>query len=236
MKSLVRNVQFLFALIIVVGCASTKVTNRQILVKDRLARPDRILVYDFAASPADVPADAAIAGQYAQPSTPPTSEQIQVGRQLGAQIADELAARIRDMGLPAIEAPRGTPPRVGDIVIRGYLVSIDEGSAGKRMLIGFGSGGSELKTVVEGYQMTAHGLRKLGSGTVDSGGSKGPGVAAPAAVAIATGNPIGIIVSGGMKIYGEASGSSQLEGRAKATAKEIADVLKTRFEEQGWIE
>ncbi len=83
--------------------------------------------------------------------------------------------------------------------------------------------------------MTAQGLRKLGSGTVDSGGNKTPGAAAPAAVAIATGNPIGLIVSGGMKIYGEASGSSQLEGRAKATAKEIADVLKTRFEEQGWI-
>jgi len=98
-----------------------------------------------------------------------------------------------------------------------------------------GTGGSELKTVVEGYQMTARGLRKLGSGTVDSGGSKGPGAAAPAAVAIATGNPIGLIVSGGMKIYGEASGSSKLEGRAKATAKEIADVLKTRFEQEGWI-
>jgi hypothetical protein len=26
------------------------------------------------------------------------------------------------------------------------------------------------------------------------------------------------------------------EGRAKAAAKEIADVLKTRFQQQGWIE
>jgi len=155
---------------------------------------------------------------------------------LGAQIADELVAQIRDMGLPAVHGLRGTPPRVGDIAIRGYLVSIDEGSAAKRMTIGFGAGGSELKTVVEGYQMTARGLRMLGSGTVESGGSKGPGATAPAAVAIATGNPIGLIVSGGMKIYGEASGSSQLEGRAKATAKEIADVLKTRFEQQGWIQ
>jgi hypothetical protein len=38
-----------------------------------------------------------------------------------------------------------------------------------------------------------------------------------------------------MKIYGEASGSSRLEGRAKATAQEIADKIKPRFQQQGWI-
>ena len=225
----------LLVLLIVAGCASTQVSNRQILVNERIPRPDRILVYDFIANPADMPADSPLAGQYI-PDSPLTAEQIQAGRQVGAQIADELVAQIRAMGLPAVHGLSGTPPRVGDIVIRGYLVSVDEGSAAKRMLIGFGSGGSELRTVVEGYQMTTRGLRKLGSGTVDSGGSKGPGAAAPAAVAIATGNPIGLIVSGGMKVYGEASGSSKLEGRAKATAKEIAGVLKTRFEQEGWIQ
>ena len=225
----------LLFLVIVAGCASTRVSNRQILVNERIPRPDRILVNDFIANPADMPADSALAVQV-EPGPPLTAEQLQAGRQLGAQIADELVAQIRNMGLPAVAALSGGRPRVGDIVIRGYLVSIDEGSTAKRMLIGFGAGGSELRTVVEGYQMTAHGLRRLGSGTVDAGGSKGPGAAAPAAVAVATGNPIGLIVSGGMKIYGEASGSSKLEGRAKATAKQIADVLKTRFEEQGWIE
>lgn len=52
---------------------------------------------------------------------------------------------------------------------------------------------------------------------------------------IATANPAGLIVSGGMKVYGEYSGSSKIEGRAKATAKEIAEVLKKRFQEEGWI-
>jgi hypothetical protein len=45
-----------------------------------------------------------------------------------------------------------------------------------------------------------------------------PGMVAPAAVAIATGNPIGLIVVGGMKVRGQASGRNTLEGRAKATA------------------
>jgi hypothetical protein len=36
-------------------------------------------------------------------------------------------------------------------------------------------------------------------------------------------------------VYEEESGSSKVEGRAKQIAKEIADVLKKRFQEQGWI-
>ena len=235
MQSHSRLVSCLFALVVVTGCASTTVTDRQILVNDKLPRPERILVYDFVATPADVPADSALGGQSAAPRTPQTAEQIVAGRQVGADIAAQLAKEIRGMGLPAEQAARQTPPRLGDIVIRGYLVSIDEGSAAKRIAIGFGSGASELKTVVEGYQMTEQGLRQLGSGSMNAGGSKSPGAAPPLAVAVASGNPVGLIVSGGMKVYGEASGSSTIEGRVKQTAKEIADQLRTRFEQQGWI-
>ena len=62
-----------------------------------------------------------------------------------------------------------------------------------------------------------------------------PGMIVPAAVTIASGNPVGLIVVGGMKIYGEASGRNQLEGRAKATADEIAEQLRIRFHDRGWI-
>ena len=98
-----------------------------------------------------------------------------------------------------------------------------------------GSGASDLRTVVEGYQMTARGLRTLGSGTLDASGSKAPGEALGFAGLLATGNPAGLIISTGMKVYGEESGSNKVEGRAKQTAKEIADVLKQRFAQQGWI-
>jgi hypothetical protein len=47
-------------------------------------------------------------------------------------------------------------------------------------------------------------------------------------------DPIGLIVVGGMKVYGEAS-HNQLEGRAKATADAIAARLKIRFTNRGWI-
>ena len=111
-------------------------------------------------------------------------------------------------------------------MIQGYLISIHKGNANKRVGIGFGEGVSELKTAVEGFQMTTNGLRKIGSGDLNADGSKIPGAAAGLAGFLATKNPAGLIISGGMHVYGEESGSSKVEGRAKQTAKEIADALK----------
>jgi hypothetical protein len=54
-------------------------------------------------------------------------------------------------------------------------------------------------------------------------------------VAIATGSPVGLIVVGGLKLYGEASGRAGLEGRANSTADAIAEQLKIRFQDRGWI-
>jgi len=232
----VRTAPWLIALAILAGCASTKITERHSDIgNQKLPRPDRILLYDFAATPADVPAESAIQGQFAQHTTPQTPEQIATGRKLGAEIAKELVAKIQGMGLPAVLAAGQPAPRVNDIVIRGYLLSVEQGSAGKRVLIGFGSGDAELKTMVEGFQMTAHGLRQLGYGELDSGGGKTPGVVAPLVVAAATHNPIGLIVGGAVKLYGEESGSATIEGSAKRTADTIATQLKGAFQKQGWI-
>ena len=232
-----RIVSGLFIVIVIAGCASTKVTDRQILDPQRkIPRPDHILVYDFVATPADVPADSALADQSAVHQTSQTAEQIAMGRQVGAEIAAKLVEELRSLGLPAEGASTQTTPRINDIVIRGYLLSVEEGSATKRMAIGFGAGASHLSVAAEGYQMTAQGLRKLGSGTVDTGGAKGPGAAVPLAVAIASANPLGLIVSSGMKVYGEASGSSKIEGRAEQAAKAIVEEMKPRLRQQGWIE
>jgi len=235
MKRLSRIALCLIAVVVVAGCASTKVTNQTPLSNPGLPRPNRIWVYDFVANPADMPPNASIGGEVTAPSTPPTAAEIEEGRQLGSLIAQNLVADIQEMGLTAVQAGPGSVPQVGDGVIRGYLVSVQEGSAVKRFVIGFGAGTSEMDTVVEGYAVTPQGWRKLGSGTLTSSGNKTPGMIVPAAVAIATANPIGLIVVGGAKIYGEASGRSGLEGRAKATADAIAEQLKLRFQDRGWI-
>ena len=91
------------------------------------------------------------------------------------EMIDELVEEIRAMGMPAERAPKGATAQINDILIRGYLISVDEGSKAKRFGIGLGSGASELQTVVDGYQMTAQGRRKLGSAEMDASGGKTPG-------------------------------------------------------------
>ena len=143
---------------------------------------------------------------------------------------------IRGMGMPAEHALAGTTPQINDLVIRGYLVSFKKGDAAERIFIGFGEGASDLKVAVEGFQMTSRGLRKLGGGTTDAQGGKTPGADLGALSLIATHNPAGLIISTGLKVYGEESGKSTVKGRAAQSAKEIAAILKKRFQEQGWID
>lgn len=236
MKTNIHILLYAFLLLPLGVYAGTRVTDRDEVVFGEIPRPAHILVYDFSATAADIPAGSALAGEESGDGAQQTPEQVEAGRRLGAEIAAELVKEIRAMGMPAERPTADAQPQVNDLVIRGHLVSVDEGSEKKRVAIGFGSGESELKAAVEGFQMTAHGLRRLGSGATDSTGGKAPGEALGVLTLVATHNPLGLIVSTGMKVHEEKSGSGRLEGRARDTAKEIASVLKQRFQEQGWIE
>jgi hypothetical protein len=171
---------------------------------------------------------------FAEPSTPPTPEQVELARKLGHELADKLVEEFRAMGLPAQLATKQTVPVLNDIVIRGCLLSVEEGNATKRIALGFGSGAAELQTAVEGFQMTPQGLRKLGYGGTGTNSGKTPGTAATLAVFAATKNPIGLIVGTGKSVYDEKTGKSTIEGKVDQAAKEIAAEIKKRYVQQDW--
>jgi len=224
-----------FTLILFGGCASTEMVEKNIIVHEKLSKPTTIYVYDFVANRADVPVDSVLSSMNSPQAPPQTAEEINVGNQLGSGIATDLVKKINDMGLNAAKGSSSTKPGLNDIVIRGYLVSVDEGDGAERVFIGFGYGKSELMTVIEGYQMTDKGLRKLGSGKIEALGGKMPGAGLGAASYLIFGNPIGLIVGLGVKSYGEISGSNKIDGLADSTASEIAYRLKLGFQKQGWI-
>ena len=160
-------------IVILAGCASSSVTAYQ-PYQGKIDRPDRIIVYDVAATPAELAPEVAVAGQGAA-SPPLTAAQLATGRRLGSEIAKDLVAELQGMGLPAVRAAGEPAPRVGDGLVAGYFALVDEGSATKRVALGFGAGGAELKTVVKGFLMTPQGLRAIGSGDVEAGSGKTPG-------------------------------------------------------------
>ena len=223
--------------LLVAGCASTKVVNvRRDVEQQQIPKPERILVYDIAATPDDVPDDAAIRGHYERREQPQTSEEVELGRKLGATVAEKLVEEIRDMGLPAQRASgSGLAPREGDLLIKGEFVKIDKGSRMKRMLIGFGAGASELQTHVELYQVTAEGPRRLGSAQIETQGGKMPGMLVPVGAGAAAGRAAtSAAVAGGVAAAKEV-GPEGMNAAAKRTAEEIAKLLSDGFVRQGWI-
>jgi hypothetical protein len=225
----------LLSIAFVVGCASTTIGDRDTYQGGPLPRPGRIIVHDYAATAADLPpwSEAAKTMTGAAPSQ--TAEDLEAGRELGSEVAERLVERINDMGMTAVRAADSPEPEVNDFVLIGYFTSVEEGSAAARTLVGFGKGAASVGVHAEGYRKTEQGLVLLGGGDVDSEGGKSPGLVVPAVVTIATSNPLGLVVSGAVKVAGEATGNSGAEGSAKRIADQIGEVLEARFREQGWI-
>jgi hypothetical protein len=218
-----------------VACATLKVEERESVDAEGLPRPSHIFVQDFVAAPEDLHPDSSVTAHTSGDQAAQTAEQIALGRQVGSELASELAGEIAAMGLPAEHATNDPSPVLNDLVIRGTLLSVVAGSEAERVAIGMGKGAAELKVAVEGYQMTASGLRKLGSGTLDTSAGKTPGAAVSGVAAVATKNPLGLIVSTGVKLHDEKTGKATIHGKAKDVAKQIAAELRPRFESQGWI-
>ena len=101
------------------GCASSEVSDYR-PPEGHIPRPDRILVYDFAAVPSELPPPVDIAGQ-GVPASPLTPAQLATGRALGQAVATKLTADLQAMGLPAVRAEDQPPARVGDGLLAGYF-------------------------------------------------------------------------------------------------------------------
>jgi len=225
----------LLVLVLLAGCASTNITNREAYSGGKIPRPARIVVYDFAATTADLPYWSSARDQYAQIDAVMDADELDAGRKLGARLAGELVEKINDMGMTAVRSEGQPGPQLNDIAIVGYFASIDKGSATERMVIGFGKGAAEVTARVDAYRSTEQGMQRLGGGDVGSGGGKGPGLLVPTLVTVATANPIGLAVSGAVKAEGEISGRTTDVGSAERIADEIAKALQIQFQKQGWI-
>jgi hypothetical protein len=138
------GIALLAVVLLLGGCASIKVSNRDEYQGEKLARPDRIYVHDFAATLEDLPAWSEVARSSLAQNSTASPEEVEAGRELGVAMTNALVARIAKMGLSAERASDQSVPHPGDIVIVGYLTSIDEGSGFKRVVVGFGSGAAEI--------------------------------------------------------------------------------------------
>ncbi len=218
------------------GCASSGAKQQQsTAAAQELGRPGLVIVYDFAGTREDLPSDSVIARYYQQRSVPQTRQQVELGRQLGRLVAQHLVKDLNSAGIKAEPVDSAPVPRIGDGVIRGEFIVVNEGSRLSRVLIGFGAGAAELKTLVEAYQMTATGPRPLGSAQIEAAGGKMPGMLVPVGIGAAAGSAAtSAAISGAANIAQEA-GPETIEAAAQRTAKEITKLVVAAYKKRGWL-
>lgn len=233
-----RFLQFLVfgGFLAVAGCAPTQVQTVS-ANQARMPKPDRILIYNFAVSPDEVQLDTGIdPATVALAKRPPrTAEELQVGHAVADALAVAMVNEIGAFGIPA-ERASGLPTGGETVVIiKGQLVSIDEGNRAERVVIGLGRGRSTVKANVQAYQLTPEGMRKLESMRAEAQSSFKPGMAEMMGVGGVAGHlVISTVVSGVVGASTEMLGAT-VEDDGRRLANSVANNLRAYFVNQGWI-
>ena len=226
----------LVCLIFLAACASSGVEETQSDVGDDevLNQPGRIVVGEFTATPDRIPDREEIKEYFEDREEPISAEEAELGRQLGDRVAENLVEKIQEMGIQAVREGSAGPLALNDVLIEGYFVTIDEGDRLQRMLIGFGAGAAELRTLVEVYQQTEDGLRNLGFAEIEAEGGKMPGMLVPVGAGAASGELARSVIISGVIATAKEVGPETIEAAAERTAEEIAGLVEEGYEKRGW--
>jgi hypothetical protein len=224
------------AVLALVGCAPTNVQT-QFENDTIVARPQRVLVYDFAFSPDQVQLDSGIAArvQEAMQGTPPNVQEYQIGRSVARIISDQLVAKISAMGLPAEHAYGAPRNWMNSVLVEGQLLSVDQGNRTARLVIGLGAGHSDVDSEVQVYATGERGLQKLAEFSANARSGYKPGAAETMGAGAAAGTiATAAVVTAGTSVLSETL-SADVQADAKRTADAVAAQLQQYFAQQGWI-
>ncbi len=230
--------RFVFAAalaLLVAACTSVEVTPEAGAL-EQLRRPDRVLVYNFAVTPQEIQLDAvgsAITNTF--DGTADSVQEQQVGHAVADALAKHLVSSINGMGLNAVRASGPAPSAGTDLLIMGQLVSIDEGSAAERMIIGLGAGRSQVQAHVQVYESVAGRSIPIESMTGSAKSSLMPGAAETMGVGAITGHLlVSTAITAGSQIANQTL-SANVDSEAGRLGDKIASQLKALFVQQGWI-
>ena len=170
------------------------------------------------------------------PQPPWSEKELQVGRSVSNALAANLEAALRKLGYPA-ERASGAPAYRGDnvLVIEGQITSVDQGSKAARVVIGLGTGHSDVKTYTQIYDLQRRGRRLIEQFTTDARSGYKPGMAETEGASAAAGHwAMGLAVGAGLNIASETF-SDNVNADADRTAEQIAKQLNTFFQNKGWV-
>lgn len=221
------------------GCAKTVVKPQyEQQTSTQTMRPSRVLVYDFAVSAAQVSENqglfAAVVNSLGD--TTENERELAIAQEVRDRMAEDLVAGIRDLGLPAQRAPKGTPLPSDAIAVTGLFLNVDEGNRLHRTVIGFGAGQSKVDAQVQVYAPSSSSPAKLLEFNTHADSGSMPGVAVTgAAGAAASGGMTAGAAAANMAVNGVKGYRSQVDEMAGRSADQTVAYLSQFFAKQGWI-
>jgi Domain of unknown function (DUF4410) len=227
---------FFAAALVALACAPSDVSTTY-ATSIAMARPERVLIYDFAVAPDEVHLDRGVVGdveRYAK-AKPRTELERAVGHKVAKALSLELAKKITAMGIPAQRA-WGAPANFGNaVVVEGQLLSVDQGNEAERLAIGLGAGCSQVQAKAQLLGMTSSGLRELEAFDSDVKSGYKPGMvetmgAGAIGAHLAAAAVAGVVTSGLSEKL-----SADVDAEAKRTADALAKVLQPYFQSHGWL-
>jgi hypothetical protein len=239
MFAYLRRAALAAGLLTLAACGSSHVQTAGPGVATRNARPDRIIIQDFAAQAGVVSLDSGISARVVRAvgSASTDADQSETAGKVVAKLSDTLVKELNATGIPVAfgSATPSLAPTYTALVVSGNILSIDEGNRTRRNVVGFGVGASKVTAKVDVYiQVPGEAPRLLQSFNADSESGKKPGLAVAgvgaAAGSVATAAAVGVAGS----VASETLGAT-VEDDAARMGKEIAVSLKTLFVDQGWV-
>jgi hypothetical protein len=225
-------------LLMLAACGSSHVQTARPGVATRNARPDRIIVQDFAAQPGVVTLDSGIGPRVVRAvgGAGSDTDQRETAGKVVAKLSDTLVKELDTTGIPVAlgSATPSLAPNYTSLVVSGNILSIDQGNRTRRNVVGFGVGESKVTAKVDVYiQAPGEAPRLLQSFNADSESGKKPGLAVAGVGAAAGSAATAAAVGVGGSVASETFGAT-VEDDAARMGKEIAASLKTLFSDQGW--
>jgi len=227
------------ALLMAAGCGPTSVQSTG-MTATGVPRPERILVYDFAVTPDEVKLDQGISAELTRyisdaGASARTADEIKIGHAVANAVSIELVQKLRNYGFVA-ERALGWPARTGStLMVKGQIVSIDEGNRTERVLIGLGTGRTSVQANVQLYDLTAEGMRRVDTLRADAKSGYKPGMALMMGVGGLAGNLVTSAVVSSVTTAGSEMSWATVDADGKRLANNVAKSLGQFFVTQGWI-
>src|SRR5258706_2377522 len=140
-------------LAVVCGCAKSNV-EPTMKASRNMPKPDMVIVNNFAVDPAEVKLDRGLMAKTMRDTEgkAPNEEEAQVGRLVAEKLAITLVEELREVGIAATRPGPTVKPTSTTVILNGEFLTVDQGNQTERVWVGFGMGGSELRTRIQAIQ------------------------------------------------------------------------------------